>query len=647
MHFARDRCLHCRAPIFRDSAAHRWGFDKDGHTPPATYWYCGNVCYQKAIDELIPPAYRTDATLKEYLIKMYPEELYADVPEDRLNQLVAESVANWNKSKESYIRNAKFDLKFAIDKEADHHNHQDWLKAQEDWAKEHARTVRKSDERTEKILRELRKQMESDYDRQYKEAHLDNDAFDFELLIQPKPVPENARAEHTHILGPSGSGKTTLIQQLILADLAKDDPPGMVIIDPKGLMVERLQSLDVFNPDTGRLKDRLIIVDPTHDPPPALNMFHAASKWNRMWSETQRQRIQNQAIETFAYIFSSTGSPLTDKQTTPFGYAVRLMFSMESTILTLLELMDDPTRTDEARGPKYSECKFAPFIGRLDPISQGFFQNEFFASNYRETRQQIKARIYGVLQHPEFVRMFEARERKLDMLDCLQNKSIVLVNTARDLMGRKASELLGRYMIALTLNAAFSRFTLPKEQWYQAHLIIDEFQDFAEEEKTSELLRIAREYRLAVTLAHQQMHSPELTEGIRASISTNTTVKYSSSPEGVDIGYMARDLRCEPEFLTAQTKTPTEARFACFVRGMVDHPFAISIPFGNIEREPQMSKNAHWRLLEANAARLSSPKEERKSPSPTFPQYAPVAPIDKPEPPAQSTPDVPEAGSTW
>ncbi len=455
----------------------------------------------------------------------------------------------------------------------------------------------------------------------------------FNCLL-PFEIPNSMRAEHTHILGPSGSGKTTLLQQLILQDLAQDNPPGMVIIDPKGLMVERIQSLDVFNPTTGRLKDRLVVIDPTHNPPPALNMFHAASAWNRMWSEDQRRRIENQVISTFAFIFSSSGSKLTDKQSVPFSYAVRLMFGMESTIHTLVDLMDDPTRTDDAKGQKYSECKFAPFIGRLDPVSQRFFEKDFFSANYKETRQQIKARIYGVLQHPEFVRMFEARERKLDLLDCLQNRSIVLVNTGMNTMGGDASQLLGRYIIALTLNAAFARFTLPKNQWHQAHLYIDEFQEFADDDKTPELLRLAREYKLAVTLAHQEMHGAGVTDKIRSAISTNTTVKYSSRPEGADINYVARDMRCDPDFLTKMTKTATEARFACFVRGMTEHPFAVSVPFGNIQREPQMSAEAHEALLTANAARLSS-----KEPAKRIVQSQPVT--------AAPASDAPESGSTW
>ena len=627
MRFKPDRCTHCGGPPRTFES--QYGLTLEGKLASwESFFFCSDSCFESEFNRHVPVELALGKTIgddREYkaLVSNYHDVRRRWYPDGRLysNQELAD-LREFDEFKQGII-----------------------TKFEDDWANRRSAGITHAIR--EMSLTWLAHHQQEHRAQQEKDAILEQERIAQLELIKARPVPDNARQEHTHILGPSGSGKTTLLQRLILEDLALPDPPGMVIIDPKGLMVERLQSLDVFHPDTGRLKDRLIIVDPTHDPPPALNMFHAASKWNRMWSETQRQRIQNQAIETFAYIFSSTGSALTDKQSTPFGYAVRLMFSMESTILTLLELMDDPTRTDDARGPKYSECKFAPFIGRLDPISQQFFQGEFFASNYRETRQQIKARIYGVLQHPEFVRMFEARERRLDMLDCLQNKSIVLVNTQRDLMGVNASQLLGRYIISLTLTAAFSRFTLPKDKWYQTHLIIDEFQDFADEDKTPELLRLAREYKLAVTLAHQEMHGSGLTEKMRSAISTNTTVKYSSSPEGVDIGYMARDLRCEPDFLTQQTKTATEARFACFVRGMVQHPFVVTIPFGNIEREPQMSADAHSRLLKANAARLSSPQEQRKPASARFQQYAPAAPIDRSEPSAQSGSDTPETGSTW
>lgn len=459
--------------------------------------------------------------------------------------------------------------------------------------------------------------------------------FESRVLFEIPDIPY--RQEHTHILGPSGSGKTTLIQQLVLDDLARDDPPGMIIIDPKGLMIERLQKLDVFNPDSGRLRDRLVIVDPTHRAPPALNMFHAASKWNHMWSDVERSRIENQSADLFAYIFSSRKFNLTEKQSVPFGFAVRLMFAMDSTIFTLMDLMDDPTRTDQPKAPQLRDSPFSPYIGRLDDMSRRFFEREFFHGNFAESRQQIKGRLYSILQQREFVRMFGIHERKLDMLDCLQNKSIVLVNTNRDVMGIDGSQLLGRYMIAMTLNAAFSRFTIDKKDWHQAHLIVDEFQDFSDEEKTPELLRLAREYNLSITLAHQEMHGTGITDKIRSAISTNTTVKYAAKPEGIDINYVARDLQCDPAFLAQQKKTGMTARFACMVRGLLDHPVSLSIPIGAIEKEPKMTDEQLTRLLAANSARLSSPPVAKTTPVVPTSERAPTDPSKSTELPSTAT----------
>jgi hypothetical protein len=449
----------------------------------------------------------------------------------------------------------------------------------------------------------------------------------------PFAIPDHPyRFEHTFCLGPSGSGKTTLLQQIVLDDLAKPDPPAMVIIDPKGLMVERLQRLDVFNSDTGRLKDRLIIVDPTTDPPPALNMFHPADKWNRMYADNVRRQIENQTISTYSYIFSSLESALTQKQTVAFTFAVRLLFTMQTAnIHTLIDFLDDPAKT-------LAQSKFRLHIERLDETSRRFFQNDYYSTSFGETRQQIKARLYSILQRPEFVAMFSTPERKLDMFDCLQKRKIVLVNTAMSVLGSEGSQLFGRYMIALTLNAAFERISLKnKNLWNPAFLIIDEFQLFADEIKTPELLRLAREYNLGVTIAVQDMHGRPFNDSLRNAISTNTSIKYAASPEGVDINYAARDLRCDPEFLRQQTKTATHARFACYVRGLTERAVSISVPFGNTDDQPQMTHTAHARLIELNRERLTvPPAQPAPVPQPVSPAPVPASVAPSP-PPASPT----------
>jgi len=95
----------------------------------------------------------------------------------------------------------------------------------------------------------------------------------FRLQV-PLGVPDHLRPEHGVIVARSGGGKSQLLESLIAEDLAQDDPPTIVVIDSKRgprSLLERIAHLDIFHPDTGKHKDRLIIIDPNDKP--ALNLF--------------------------------------------------------------------------------------------------------------------------------------------------------------------------------------------------------------------------------------------------------------------------------------------------------------------------------------------------------------------------------------
>lgn len=467
----------------------------------------------------------------------------------------------------------------------------------------------------------------------------------FEVSI-PFSVPDSAREEHTMIVAGSGAGKTTLIQQIILDDLAKPDPPPMVIIDPKGEFVKRVAHLDVFHPDTGRLRDRLIYLDPNASPPPALNMFAPS---DRAYSDYDRQDVESELIEDFGYVFSTIGNPLTAKQQVPFNFCVRLLFKTPgATISTFMELLSDDAKfpKDPIRSAEHSP--FAPVIARLDPLSNQFFTREFYASNFNETKDQLRARLYSILGQPRLAAMFSSRNRQLDLYHSMQNKKIVLVNAAVGTPGSEASQLLSRYILTLSVNAAFEQAkTLPKEKWKTAYLICDEFHLFADEFKTPRMLQLCREYKLGILMAFQQMHGKPFTDDLRTSLSSSTSVKYASSPEGSDIGYVARDLRTDEAFVRAQTKTRTTGRFACFVRGLLDQPVAITVPFGNIQAQPQMDDEAFAKLLHINRHRLSAPAlpAPPERPKPIVALAAPSASRQHDEPEAPSLPPKSDTGA--
>ena len=87
----------------------------------------------------------------------------------------------------------------------------------------------------------------------------------------------------------------------------------------------------------------------------------------------------------------------------------------------------------------------------------------------------------------------------------------MFISSPKAILGTEGSQLFSRYMVALTLQAAFERITI-KQQWHPALLVIDEAQDVMDEVKTQELLQQAREFKLGVTVAHQQIRpsSPKL-----------------------------------------------------------------------------------------------------------------------------------------
>lgn len=194
-----------------------------------------------------------------------------------------------------------------------------------------------------------------------------------------------------------------------------------------------------------------------------------------------------------------------------------------------------------------------------------------------------------MLRYPTFDAMFSTTENKIDMFKHLQNGDIVLISSPKAILGTEGSQLFSRYMVALTLQAAFERLTISREKWHPAFLVIDEAQDVMDEVKTQELLQQARQFKLGVTVAHQQIR-PQLTDALFSTISANTRIKYVGTRSHEVAAPMARDMFCDPEFVM---KRPV-GEFACFVGGMTDHPFVVSLEDGEIKKLPKM----HPDLLE-------------------------------------------------
>ena len=89
----------------------------------------------------------------------------------------------------------------------------------------------------------------------------------------PFIIPRKTYAEHGTIFAKSGHGKTQTLRSILANFLQEQDPPALFVMDSLGSLIEDVDKLNVFST---RLKDRLVILDPTDDVPPALNLFNSA-----------------------------------------------------------------------------------------------------------------------------------------------------------------------------------------------------------------------------------------------------------------------------------------------------------------------------------------------------------------------------------
>ena len=524
--------------------------------------------------------------------------------------------------------------------------------------KEQERLEEKRQREEEKRLREeervRREQEKIDAERRAEEEWIEK--------TKPREIPSEARFEHTHILGGSGTGKSSLITYFFLDHLQQETlDDAAVIIDPKGTLVDRLSRLYCFAPslckEAGDFPNRLVLIDPRKYAP-ALNIF-APPK--RRYGSSIAEELENNAISLFQYMFSSKDSKLTDKQLTCFSYCVKLMYMIPgATILTLLELLKEPLASKV--GGIRPDSPFKEHIERMDAVAQQFFFRYFYdQTEYAATKDQIASRIHGMLRYRTFQKMFLAKENKIDMFDMLQNGRIILVSCPEAVLGADGAQLFARYMVALTLQAVYERLTIPKSTWKKSYLYIDEAQSVVDEVKTQSLLQQAREFRLAVTLAHQQIKG-QISEAIFSTLSANTRIKYASTGSYSDAYAMSKDMRCEPEFIMEQQKetatvytsdwVPTGesaelGKFACFCRGVTPHPFTHIIDLTYLNKLREMDDDEFDDLIEYMKDEYGAPPQTSKPAGGGAGEAfkTPVRSLDKSEPsrPTRQTVPVPSS----
>ncbi|MBI5450164.1 MAG: type IV secretion system DNA-binding domain-containing protein [Gammaproteobacteria bacterium] len=443
-----------------------------------------------------------------------------------------------------------------------------------------------------------------------------------QLFDSPLPfaIPFPARFEHTHIVGGTGHGKTQLIQFLINHDLVRSQEDGrsVVVIDSQGDLIRTISRLGYFSPSAeGSLADRLVIIDPTDiEYPVCLNMFDFNRDRLSGYTALDREKILNATVELYEYFFGALlGAELTQRQGLIFRYLARLMIEIpDATIHTFRELMEHGER-------------FKPYMEKLQGTTRSFFETRFFDRQFNETKKQILTRLWGVLSSASIERMFSHPRSKIDVFELLNQGKIILINTAKDLLGQEGTAIFGRFFISLIAQAAIQRATIPAHERRPSFVYIDEAQDYFDD-NISHLLSQARKYRVGLIFAHQNLD--QLGAGLRASVLSSTSIKFAGGVSAKDAHALDTEMRCGPEFLLAQKKGRNHTEFACYVKSHTAKALSVRIPFGYVEALPTLTYADHQYLLEENRNRYSEPV---MLPTPSLP-VEPIPP-SIPKPPTQ------------
>ena len=346
----------------------------------------------------------------------------------------------------------------------------------------------------------------------------------------------------------------------------------------------------------------MVLIDPTDiDNPPALNLFDFGLERLARYSPMEREKLLNGAIALYEYLFGALlGAELTQKQGVIFRYLARLMLTVPgATIHTLMRFMEDTEAT-------------RPYLSRLDPTSQHFFESQFFSRAFDNTRQQILTRLWGVLSNTVLERMFANEKNRLDLFEAMNRGGLILINTAKDLLKQEGCEILGRFFIALISQAAQERAAIPEDRRRSTFVYIDEAQDYFDESIQS-LFNQARKYKVGLVIAHQNLD--QFDQKLRAAVLSSTSIKLVGGLSAKDAGIFAKEMNCEPEFLQNMRKGKGYTQFACFVRNHTRRPISLTVPFGQMEKQEKLTSEELEQVLTENRRRYGATGEGTKRPS--------------------------------
>ncbi|BCL14666.1 type IV secretion system DNA-binding domain-containing protein [Micromonospora sagamiensis] len=308
---------------------------------------------------------------------------------------------------------------------------------------------------------------------------------------------------HTHMVGQTGSGKTTLLANLIIDDIKAGR--GTIVLDPHGDLV-----LDVLDRIPTTMADRVVLFDPAQPNPPAMNPLEGDDP----------DLVVDNLVSIFGSIFSKAWGPRMDDV-------------MRVSCLTLLR---HANVTLQHIPPLLNSAQFrsAMTVDLNDPDGlHGFWQwyDDLSPALRSQIIGPVLARLRAFLLR-DFVRKTMRYPRSSFDMSKVLDGGVLLVRIPKGELGEDTSRLLGSLILARVWQAATARASIPADRRKDCSIYLDECQNFLTLAASLDtMLAEARKYRLAMTLAHQDL--AQFPRELLAAVSANARNKiyFSVAPE--------------------------------------------------------------------------------------------------------------------
>ena len=318
------------------------------------------------------------------------------------------------------------------------------------------------------------------------------------IIHQQKGIAQESRGRHFYVVGTTGSGKTKFLETLLYQDIKNG--LGFGIIDPHGDLTEDVKGyLYWLKRDAPEeLRESVVLIDPTD----------------------KKNTVAFNPLEiTKGESAASVASELTEafKKIWKDAWGARMEDLLKNSLIALIE--NNLTLAELPLFLTNAEVRRKILEKVNHAVSRQYFDR--FGSLRRTTQDEWMEstlnKVNAFLFDDNIRQMLSSPKSSFNLRDVMDEGKILLVKLDKGRLKGNA-DLLGSLMLAKIQAAAFSRTDILESERRNFYLYIDEFQNFATE-SFKDMLAEARKYRLALTLAHQNL--AQLPTPLRAAILSN------------------------------------------------------------------------------------------------------------------------------